>query len=140
MASFGRHGRAIVVICASLCVVSSAVAAGGQTSLMMGMHRAPSNVCPTGALPLGPAAVASAARVVLSHTRISLRPIVDSATLASDDRERGGEVRTLCGIRAQRRTVVVYLRDRALGRDQSLAQSVYFVSRSPAGYRVWDTT
>ncbi|MDX6566802.1 MAG: hypothetical protein QOE10_2464 [Gaiellales bacterium] len=52
-------------------------------------------------------------------------------------RERGGQVRTRCGTRVWRETVIVYLRDRALGRDESLAQSFYFVSRFPSGFRAW---
>jgi hypothetical protein len=93
--------------------------------------------CPTRLQPLAADSVASAAQHVLKQTRSSLLPIVEAASVASSDQNRGGNVKSLCGDAVWRRTVVVYLRDRAMGRNTSLAQRVFFVGRFPAGYRVW---
>ena len=59
------------------------------------------------------------------------------ADLATGDRDRGGEARFDCGTRVWRRTVVVYIIRRAFANSGSLSESVLFVGRFRAGYRVW---
>jgi hypothetical protein len=134
-----RFATFLVMVFAVALSVGLPAQAARKADLRRAGHSASAlaRVCPTHPLALSASAVASAARVVLAHQRKTLRPIVESASLASVDRERGGQVRTLCGAADQRRTVIVYLRDRALGRDESLAQAVFFVSRFPSGYRAW---
>jgi hypothetical protein len=94
--------------------------------------------CPRSALPLtgtnliGPAAAAALHRVPASD-----RPQVRGAALAIADNLRGPQVKTQCGQRAAARTIVVYILRRALLPAQSASQGVYFVSRFPNGYRVW---
>jgi hypothetical protein len=93
--------------------------------------------CPRSALPLtgtnliGPAAAAALHRVPASD-----RPQVRGAALAIADNLRRPPVKTQCGQRAAR-TIVVYILRRALLPAQSASQGVYFVSRFPNGYRVW---
>ena len=65
------------------------------------------------------------------------KPQVAGATLATSDPQRGLEARVACGARVWRRTVVVYVVDRALLPAQSASQRVYFVGRFETGYRVW---
>jgi hypothetical protein len=133
----GRRSMVIITAWFALGVAASAQARGPESLGVRHSASSPPRGCPVHALPLGANAVGSAAMLVLSRARKSLRPIIESASVASVDRERGGEVRTLCGTRVSRETVIVYLRDRALGRDESLAQSFYFVSRFPSGFRAW---
>jgi hypothetical protein len=62
---------------------------------------------------------------------------VRGATLAPADELRGPQVKMQCGLHAAIRTVVVYILRRAYLPAQSASQGVYFVSRFPGGYRVW---
>jgi hypothetical protein len=134
----GRRWMAIIAAGVLLGVAASAEAAQGlEPTRARHSTSAAAGGCPVHAVPLGANSVASAATLVLSRARKSLKPIIESASMASVDHERGGQVRTLCGTRMSRETVIVYLRDRALGRDESLAQSFSFVSRFPSGFRVW---
>jgi hypothetical protein len=86
----------------------------------------------TGVNPVG-AAAAAAARFVEPASR----PQVVSATLATQDHERGPAAKFECGARVWRRTVVVYVTARAMLPSQSLSQGVFFVGRFRLGYRVW---
>jgi hypothetical protein len=43
----------------------------------------------------------------------------------------------MCGVRAARRTVIVYVRRVAYLPAQSASQGIYFVSRFARGFRVW---
>ena len=66
------------------------------------------------------------------------RPQATAAAIASNDTQRGPQVKAECGLRVQARTVVVYITDRALLPNQSASQRVLFVGRTSAGYRVWE--
>jgi len=78
-----------------------------------------------------------AVRAVLRLERTSTRPGGIYALLATGDRQRGPEARYACGARVWRRTVVVYLSDRAMLPSQSGYERVFFVGRVASGYRVW---
>jgi hypothetical protein len=82
--------------------------------------------------PIG-AAIAAALR----YERKVARPQVQGALFATADRQRGPEARYSCGTRVWRRTIVVYILDRAMLPAQSAAQRVYFVGRFRSGYHVW---
>jgi hypothetical protein len=71
-----------------------------------------------------------------THPRVS-RPQVQGALFASADRQRGPEAKYSCDTGAWRRTVVVYVLDRAMLPAQSASQRVYFVGRFRDGYHVW---
>jgi hypothetical protein len=86
----------------------------------------------TGANPIGPATAAA-----LRYSKTTSRPQVVSAALATMDRSRGLQAKFACGTRVYRRTVVVYITDRAALPSQSLSQRVFFVGRFKSGYRVW---
>jgi hypothetical protein len=86
----------------------------------------------TGANPIGPATTAA-----LRYSKATSRPQVVSALLATADRSRGGGAKFECGARVYRRTVVVYVTDRAALPSQSLSERVFFVGRFSSGYRVW---
>jgi hypothetical protein len=86
----------------------------------------------TGANPIGPAGAAA-----LRREEASAKPQVRGATLAIGDTVRGNQVRRECGHRVAARTIVVYVLRRAFLPAQSVSQGVYFVSRFPDGYRVW---
>lgn len=63
--------------------------------------------------------------------------IVESASRATFDRDRGPSVRKQCGKRAWTRSVVVYLSFPNMP-GASLSQGVVFVSRFADGYHVWE--
>lgn len=86
----------------------------------------------TGTNPIGPATAAA-----LRYSKATSKPQVVSAALATMDRPRGSEAKFECGARVYRRTVVVYVTDRAALPSQSLSQRVFFVGRFATGYRVW---
>jgi hypothetical protein len=93
---------------------------------------------PRALLPLtGSDAIARAARAAMRLERPSSRPLLASARLATADRWRGPEAKYACGARVWRRTVVVYVTDRAMLPAQSASERVYFVGRVASGYRVW---
>ncbi len=81
--------------------------------------------------------IARAARAALRLERPANRPVVAAARLATADRWRGPEAKYACGTRVWRRTVVVYVTDRALLPAQSASERVFFVGRVASGYRVW---
>jgi hypothetical protein len=87
---------------------------------------------------LQPNSIGRATAVALRRETRASRPLVVSATLAPDDHERGPEAKFQCGRRVWQRTVVVYIRLRAMLPSQSLSQRVDFVGRFPGGYRVWE--
>ena len=60
-----------------------------------------------------------------------------AALVAPADAGRGPQAKAQCGAAVWRRTVVVYITDRALLPAQSASQRVLFVGRTSAGYRVW---
>lgn len=82
--------------------------------------------------PIGPATAAA-----LRFEKTSSKPQVVSAMLARLDRERGPQARYECGTRAWRRTIVVYVTDRAALPAQSASQRIFFVGRFKTGYKVW---
>ncbi len=86
----------------------------------------------TGANPIGPATTAA-----IRFSKPASRPQVVSAGLATNDLQRGPQAKFSCGARVWRRTVVVYVTDRASLPAQSASQRVYFVGRFADGYRVW---
>jgi hypothetical protein len=114
-------------------VVALALVASGAAGSRAGARGCPRGALPlTGANPIGPASAAA-----LRREEASARPQVRGATLAIGDTVRGNQVRRECGQRAAARTIVVYVLRRALLPAQSVSQGVYFVSRFPHGYRVW---
>jgi hypothetical protein len=105
-----------------------------RVSIRAGTSRAgcPKNLLRLTANPIGPSVIAALVRDEPRN-----RPQVTGATIASDDTQRGPQVKAQCGVTASARTVVVYITDRALLPSQSLTQRVLFVGRTKAGYRVW---
>ena len=81
--------------------------------------------------------ISASAAAALAYESRANDPIVVSAVLATADRDRGTSARYACGIRVWRRTVVVYVRRRAMLPSQSLSQGVFFVGRFRDGYHVW---
>jgi hypothetical protein len=92
---------------------------------------------PRGLLLLTANAVGPASAAAFRFARPASRPLVVAAARATDDRARGHEARYSCGTRVWLRTVVVYVRARAMLPSQSLSQGVYFVGRFRDGYHVW---
>jgi hypothetical protein len=95
--------------------------------------------CPAHPLPLEANSIAPASEVALATSKSRAKPLVTAAALATADHERGREVKAECGATAWKRTIVVYVTDRALLPSQSLAQHVFFISRLSTGYRVWQS-
>ncbi len=123
--------RRLLVLAVALVAVITVTAAAPAS-------RAPrSRVC-AGLLPLTANAIGPATAAALRSTRPSDRPRVVSAALAPDDRGRGLEAKFDCGVRAWRRTVVVYITLRAFLPSASLSERVVFVGRFKSGYRVWE--
>jgi hypothetical protein len=89
------------------------------------------------ALPFTANPISPAVAAVLRRAK-STRLSITAAVVAPSDTARGREVRTRCGPRAWRRTVVVYAVDLALLPSASLSQRVYLVSRFGTGYQVWE--
>jgi hypothetical protein len=95
-------------------------------------------VDPGALLPLQSNSISPATTAALKRESRASRPLVVGATLAPDDQGRGAEAKFQCGRRVWERTVVVYIRLRAMLPSQSLSQRVDFVGRFPNGYRVWE--
>jgi hypothetical protein len=93
--------------------------------------------CPKDLLPLPANPISPAITAALVTDQTKNRPQVTAAAIASQDTERGPQVKSECGTQVQARTVVVYITDRALLPSQSLSQRVLFVGRTGTGYRVW---
>lgn len=107
----------------------SPVCTRGQTTV----ERDPRGLLPlTGTNPIGPATAAA-----LRYGEKGSRPQVRSALFATADRQRGPQARYSCGVRVWRRTIVVYIRERAALPAQSASSRVYFVGRFRSGYHVW---
>lgn len=95
-------------------------------------------VDPRGLLPLTDTnPIGAAIAATLHYERPIDQPQVRSASLAIEDKVRGGQAKYSCGTRVWRRTVVVYLLDRAMLPAESASQRVFFVGRFKNGYRVW---
>ena len=93
---------------------------------------------PRALLPIsGTNPIAAATTAALRYERARNRPQVQAALLAVSDTQRGRQAKFSCGTRVWRRTIVVYVLDRALLPAQSAAQRVYFIGRFQSGYRVW---
>jgi hypothetical protein len=93
---------------------------------------------PRGLLPLTDTnPIGAATTAVLRYGQKTSRPQVRAAMFATGDHERGPQARYSCGVRVWRRTVVVYVLDRAALPAQSASQRVYFVGRFRSGYHVW---
>jgi hypothetical protein len=92
---------------------------------------------PRGLLPLGRSPLEPAMAAARRFIDPKARPLVLGASLAVTDRRQGSAAKLECGARVWRRTVVVYVRLRALMPNQSLPQGVLFVGRFKEGYRVW---
>ena len=84
---------------------------------------------PRGLLPLGRSPLEAAMAAARRFIDPKARPLVLGAALAITDRQRGSAAKFECGARVWRRTVVVYVRLRALLPSQSLSQGVLFVGR-----------
>ncbi len=95
--------------------------------------RCPTNLLQLTANPIGPAVTAA-----LLDDGAANRPQVTGAMIASQDTQRGPQVKAACGTKVSQRTIVVYITDRALLPSQSLSQRVVFVGRTSAGYRIWE--
>jgi hypothetical protein len=93
--------------------------------------------CPRNLLPLTANAVSPAAAAALAADPAHNRPQVTGAMLAPQDTQRGPQAAAQCGKTVWRRTVVVYIVDRAALPAQSASQRVLFVGRTSDGYRVW---
>jgi hypothetical protein len=93
--------------------------------------------CPGALMPLGANAIGPAVTAALRGDRAANRPQVTAALLAPSDPQRGVQAKVQCGSNVWRRTVVVYITDRAFLPAQSASQRVVFVGRTPAGYEVW---
>ena len=122
--------KKLLAVAALMALALLATGAGGARSRAAGCPRA---VLPlSGANPIGPASAAA-----LLREQSSAKPQVRGATLAIGDATRGRQVLRQCGRRIAARTIVVYVLRRAFLPAQSASQGVYFVSRFPNGYRVW---
>ena len=133
------HRSVLTVVLASsaLALLPTAPAGAGRSPICTrGLTTV--EVDPRGLLPLtGANPIGAATSAALRYEKASSRPQVVSAALATMDRSRGGQAKFSCGVRVYRRTVVVYVTDRAALPSQSLSQRVYFVGRFSSGYRVW---
>jgi hypothetical protein len=98
---------------------------------------APGARCPQGLLALGDNPIGPAAAAALAADPTKNRPQVTGAIVAASDPQRGPQVRVECGERIARRTVVVYITDRALLPAESASQRVVLVGRTKSGYDVW---
>jgi hypothetical protein len=128
---------AAVLIGAVLFAMGAEPVAAGRSPIctrgLTTVERDPRGLLPlTGTSPIGPATDAA-----LRYERKKARPQVQAALLATADHQRGPEAKYSCGTRVWRRTIVVYVLDRALLPSQSLSQRVYFVGRFRGGYVVW---
>jgi hypothetical protein len=93
---------------------------------------------PCGLLPLtGTSPIGSATDAALRYERKQARPRVQAALFATADQQRGPEAKYSCGTRVWRRTIVVYVLDRASLPSQSASQHAYFVGRFRDGYFIW---
>lgn len=107
----------------------SPICTRGQTTV----ERDPRALLPlTDANPIG-----LASQAAMRYEKPSARPQVRSAVLAIADSQRGPQAKFSCGTRVWRRTIVVYVLDRAMLPAQSASQRVYFVGRFRDGYHVW---
>jgi hypothetical protein len=128
------------VVLALACVIPSVAAVEAAaarspicTHGLTTVERDPRRLLPiSGRNPIGAATTAA-----LAFERSADRPQVQAALLAVTDHERGPEARYSCGVRVWRRTIVVYIIDRAMLPAQSASQRVYFVGRFANGYHVW---
>lgn len=93
---------------------------------------------PRGLLPLsGTNPIGAATAAALRYEHKTSRPQVRGALFATADHDRGPESKFSCGTRVWRRTIVVYILDRAMLPAESASQRVYFVGRFRSGYHVW---
>lgn len=118
-------------------ITSAAVARMSKTSPLCTRGLTTVQVDPRGLLPLTTNPISASATAALRYTRPGDKPEVTEADLATVDQQRGGEAKYDCGTRVWRRTVVVYIRLRALLPSESLSQRVFFVGRFKRGYHVW---
>jgi hypothetical protein len=135
-----RTAPTTLVLTAAVAAATLALAKSGEArrSPICTRGNTTVEVDPRGLLPLtGVNPIAPATTAALRHTEPSNRPQVTSTILATVDRERGPQARFACGPLVWRRTVVVYIRERALLPAESASQRVFFVGRFRAGYRVW---
>ncbi|HEY3921301.1 MAG TPA: hypothetical protein VGL76_04210 [Gaiellaceae bacterium] len=95
------------------------------------------STCPRTLLPLGENAIAPATAAALRSDSAKNNPRITGATLATSDAVRGKQAKTECGTGVWKRTIVVYLVDRAMLPSQSLAQRIVYVGRTSSGYWVW---
>ena len=117
---------------AGLAGLAAVLGVGGAAAGPTASAPCPAALLPLTANPIGPASAAALRREPAEN-----RSQVVAASLATRDRERGGQAKAMCGTQVWRRTVVVYVTRRALLPSQSLSQGAYFVGRFKAGYRVW---
>jgi hypothetical protein len=129
----------LVSVLAAIAGTAAAVtdAAPGQSPIctrgLTTVERDPRLLLPIrGADPIGAATAAA-----LRYERAVYRPQVQSASRAIFDSGRGPQAKYSCGVRVWRRTIVVYIIDRAMLPAESASQRVYFVGRFANGYRVW---
>ena len=132
-----REVSSAFLAAAALTLLLAAPAGAGRSPIctrgLVDVEVDPRGLLPlAGANPIGPATAAA-----LRYSKATSRPQVVSAVLATMDRSRGGQAKFSCGARVYRRTVVVYVTDRAALPSQSLSQRVFFVGRFRSGYRVW---
>ena len=127
------------------CVLAAAAASASATTIAGAPPRSPCRRGlttvernPARLLPIaGTNPIAAATAAALRYERPVDKPQVRGALFAVADRQRGGEARFSCGTRVWRRTIVVYILDRASLPAESASQRVYFVGRFSGGYRVW---
>jgi hypothetical protein len=119
-----KHSVAAFAAVSAALVAPAAGSAHGATS------------CPK-LLPLEANSIGPAAAAALAADPAKNKPQVMGATIATQDAARGSQAKTQCGSTVWRRTVVVYLTDRALLPAESAAQRVEFVGRSASGYVIW---
>lgn len=132
--------RALPIAFIAIAAIAATVAGTGGAARSPICTRGNTNVevDPRGLLPLiGANPIAPATTAALRHEKPANRPQVVSAVLATMDSQRGPQAKFACGSRVWRRTVVVYVTDRALLPSESLSQHVFFVGRFKSGYRVW---
>jgi hypothetical protein len=136
----GRHRTVLVGLVIALGLGGSAGAMPSTASLA-GVS---SGHCPGHPLHLPGDGVARAAEQALDEAASDYQGLDTShAKVQAADRSafagpRGAQVRSQCGGRVARHTVVVQLLFPSMLPSASLSQGVVFVARFPRGYRVWE--
>lgn len=130
--------RLVLIGYAAAIGVAAAAGAGVGRSPICTRGLTTVEIDPRGLLPLSiPNSIGPATAAAMRYEKPRYRPLVTGASFATNDQRRGPHAKFSCGTRVWKRTIVVYIVDRAMLPAQSASQRVYFVGRFKRGYRVW---